>query len=326
MQFGNFFLLPSSLFIQLPLEVNKISKCSAVERGFSEYNVVALVAVLTDYSFLAADPTNQFNTRISSLEVELETAERQLTERCRADIPRRQAELERLVVDHKDWENRLERHETVLEEVTTIYDSLSKKTPTMKNKLDNVQNKWDSLWKTSSMYIERMKCVELALSGLEEASGAVSELEMKLSDHRRLPDDREGLRSAHLSLVDIKNSLQKHQTTIEQLTTDVAKTRTATERTRPRQRNHADIEKLEDDVNKLNRRWTTSCEAVLDRLRAVDQAADLLSQYEQQEQMERQWASQMESEARQRELELERARVSGPPTGAARGWEGVAVG
>ncbi|XP_043245138.1 dystonin-like isoform X38 [Amphibalanus amphitrite] len=267
-------------------------------------------ALFEEFERLAADadPTNQFNTRISSLEVELETAERQLTERCRADIPRRQAELERLVVDHKDWENRLERHETVLEEVTTIYDSLSKKTPTMKNKLDNVQNKWDSLWKTSSMYIERMKCVELALSGLEEASGAVSELEMKLSDHRRLPDDREGLRSAHLSLVDIKNSLQKHQTTIEQLTTDVAKTRTATERTRPRQRNHADIEKLEDDVNKLNRRWTTSCEAVLDRLRAVDQAADLLSQYEQQEQMERQWASQMESEARQRELELERAR------------------
>ena len=46
------------------------------------------------------------------------------------------------------------------------------------------------------------------------------------------------------------------------------------------------------------------------RLRAVDQAADLLSQYEQQEQMERQWASQRESEARQRQLELERARVS----------------
>ena len=56
----------------------------------------------------AASPTNQFNTRVSSLEVELETAERQLTERCRADIPRRQTELERLVIDHKDWENRLE--------------------------------------------------------------------------------------------------------------------------------------------------------------------------------------------------------------------------
>ena len=55
-----------------------------------------------------ASPTNQFNTRVSSLEVELETAEQQLTERCRADIPRRQTDLERLVLDHKTWENRLE--------------------------------------------------------------------------------------------------------------------------------------------------------------------------------------------------------------------------
>ena len=55
------------------------------------------------------------------------------------------------------------------------------------------------------------------------------------------------------------------QTTIDQLTTDVAKTRTATEKTRPRQRNHADIQKLEDDVTKLTRRWTNSSEAVAER-------------------------------------------------------------
>ena len=66
--------------------------------------------------------------------------------------------------------------------------------------------------------------------------------------------------------------------------------------------------------------------APVGRLRAVDQAADLLSQYEQQEQMERQWASQMESEARQRQLELERARVSGRPERETRfRMEGIAV-
>ena len=105
----------------------------------------------------------------------------------------------------------LQRHEPSLEEAQTIYDSLSKKTPTMKNQLETVQTKWESLWKTSGLYIERMKCVELSLSGLEEATGVVSELDTKLADYRRLPDDKEGLRSVHLSLVDIKNSLQKHQ-------------------------------------------------------------------------------------------------------------------
>ncbi|XP_037084660.1 plectin-like [Pollicipes pollicipes] len=258
-------------------------------------------ALFEEFERLAAEasPTNQFNTKVSSLEVELETAERQLAERCSEAIPRRPDDLERLVVAHKEWENKLERHEPTLEEVQMIYDSLSKKTPSMKTKLDNVVSKWDNLWKTSHLYIERMKCVELTISELEEAGTMVSELEVKLADYRRLPDDKDGLRSAHLSLVDMQNSLQKHQTVIERLNMDVSKTRQATERTRPRQRNHADVEKLEDDVGKLTRRWTNCCEAVVDRLRAVDQAADLLSQYEQQEMMERQWASQKESEARQ---------------------------
>ena len=43
----------------------------------------------------------------------------------------------------------------------------------------------------------------------------------------------------------------------------------------------------------------------------MDQAADLLRQYEQQEKMERQWASQMEAEARHRQQEEERLRVNG---------------
>ena len=70
------------------------------------------VTVTLRPSWSVASPTNQFNTRISSLEVELTSAEKQLTERCRADIPRRQTDLERLVIEHKDWENRLEVSQT----------------------------------------------------------------------------------------------------------------------------------------------------------------------------------------------------------------------
>ena len=110
-----------------------------------------------------------------------------------------------------------QRHEPALEEVQTIYDSLTKKTPTMQNKLESVQSQWQGLWKTSGLYIERLKCVELALSGLDEATTLVSELDMKLGDYRRLPDDREGLRSVHLSLVDIKNGLHKHQVSSDAL-------------------------------------------------------------------------------------------------------------
>ncbi|XP_037076956.1 microtubule-actin cross-linking factor 1, isoforms 1/2/3/5-like [Pollicipes pollicipes] len=197
-----------------------------------------------------ANPTNQFNTKVTSLESELTKAEGELADPLHGAHPARRP--------------------------ATLSGCL--------------------------------KCVEVTVNELEEATNVVSHLEAKLSDYRQLPDDREGLKSAHLSLVDLQNNLQKKQGAIEQLNVDMGKTRKTTERTRPRQRNHPDVEELEDDVNRVTKQWTNCCEGVVDRLRSVDQAADLLAQYEQKERMERQWASQMEAEARHRQQEEERAR------------------
>ena len=52
---------------------------------------------------------------------------------------------------------------------------------------------------------------------------------------------------------------------IEKLNIDVGKTRKTTERTRPRQRNHPDVEELEDDVTRVTKQWTNCCESVVDR-------------------------------------------------------------
>ena len=56
-----------------------------------------------------------------------------------------------------------------------------------------------------------LKCVEVTVDELEEATNVVSHLEAKMADYRQLPDDRDGLKSAHLGLVDLQNSLQKKQ-------------------------------------------------------------------------------------------------------------------
>ncbi|XP_043207067.1 microtubule-actin cross-linking factor 1-like isoform X6 [Amphibalanus amphitrite] len=255
-----------------------------------------------------ANPTNQFNTKVAALETELTRVESELAEKCAAPIPRDVRDAQRLANKHKDWENRVQRHEPALDEVRNIYNSLSKRTPAMQDRLERVNTQWESIWKTSNAYIDRLKCVEVTVDGLEEATNVVSHLEAKIADYRQLPDDRDGLKSAHLGLVDLQNSLQKKQGMIEKLNIDVGKTRKTTERTRPRQRNHPDVEELEDDVTRVTKQWTNCCESVVDRLKAVDQAADLLRQYEQQEKMERQWASQMEAEARHRQQEEERLR------------------
>ena len=49
----------------------------------------------------------------------------------------------------------LQRHEPALDEVRNIYNSLSKRTPAMQDKLERVNMQWDNIWKTSNAYIDR---------------------------------------------------------------------------------------------------------------------------------------------------------------------------
>ena len=57
-----------------------------------------------------ANPMNQFNTKVSSLETELTRVESELAEKCAAPIPRDVRDAQRLANKHRDWENRVQVH------------------------------------------------------------------------------------------------------------------------------------------------------------------------------------------------------------------------
>ena len=80
-----------------------------------------------------------------------------------------------------------------VEDVQVIFRSVARKTPAMQTKLDKCLNKWNQLWSSSHVYIERLKCVEIVLTGLEEATTVVSEFELKLASYEELPSNVEAL-------------------------------------------------------------------------------------------------------------------------------------
>jgi len=80
-----------------------------------------------------------------------------------------------------------------VEDVQAIFRSVARKTPAMQTKLDKCLNKWNQLWSSSHVYIERLKCVEIVLTGLEEATTVVSEFELKLASYEELPSNVEAL-------------------------------------------------------------------------------------------------------------------------------------
>jgi hypothetical protein len=68
----------------------------------------------------------------------------------------------------------------------------------MQTKLDKCLNKWNQLWSSSHLYIERLKCVEIVLTGLEEATTVVSEFELKLASYEELPSQVDALQAVSI--------------------------------------------------------------------------------------------------------------------------------
>lgn len=56
-----------------------------------------------------------------------------------------------------------------------------------------------------------MKCVEMVVTGIEEGSQVVSEIELKLAEHQDLPDDLDDLEHEHQELLNIQQIIHDHQ-------------------------------------------------------------------------------------------------------------------
>ncbi|XP_070510262.1 microtubule-actin cross-linking factor 1 isoform X19 [Cardiocondyla obscurior] len=222
-----------------------------------------------------------FNDQASSLQQALDEAERVLNARIAAPLPRDLDSLEHMVLQHKDYEQNLQRLATDVEEMQQTFRGITLKTPAMRNKLDNIMTKWKHLWNLSSLYIERLKCVEIVLSSLEENTAAISEFEIKLASFGELPSDVKGLQCVLEDLMVLQNAIAQQQVSVDQLNEDAHNARRLVEKSRPNHRGpHGDMDRLDAEVNKLNARWTNVCGQLVDRLRSAETAYGLAQQYQ----------------------------------------------
>ena len=84
--------------------------------------------------------------------------------------------------------------------------------------------------------------------------------------------------------------------------------RPAVEKTRPNNPKNPDVDRLEEDVNRLNKRWGNCCMQVVERLRSCEAACELLEKYNMSYQSESNWMDELDSKLRNLE-ELEAARA-----------------
>merc|ERR1712008_637013 len=250
-----------------------------------------------------------FNDRVENLEVTLSEFEKHIIKVCKAPLPRDINALRDLVDAHKEFESNVQGHEPEVNQVKNLFAEIPDKTPKDQAKLDKVLEQWDRIWSFSSFYVERLKTVEITLTGLEEVTIVVNVFELKLSSYDSMPSDMENLRKAHDDLMTLEAEIQDKQSLIDQLCEDVKHVRPTVEKTRPNTPKNPDVDRLEEDVNRLNKRWGNCCMQVVERLRSCEAACELLEKYNMSYQSESNWMDELDSKLRNlKELEAARAK------------------
>ncbi|XP_015177041.1 PREDICTED: dystonin isoform X14 [Polistes dominula] len=221
-----------------------------------------------------------FNEQVSTLQQALNEAERIINARIAAPLPRDLDSLEHLVLEHKDYEQNFQQLASEVDQVQQTFRGITLKTPAMRNKLDSVVNKWNHLWNLNNLYIERLKCIEIVLSSIEENTTAISEFEIKLASFGELPSDVKGLQNVLEDLMILQNAIAQQQSSVDQLNDDAHNARRLVEKSRHNHHGpHGDMDRLDSEVNRLNSRWINVCGQLVDRLRSAEAAYSLAQQY-----------------------------------------------
>ena len=153
----------------------------------------------------------KFMDACDALEMTLNEYEKKIVKNCKAPLPRDLETLQTLIMEHKEFEASLNSQESLVNQVKQHFNNIPQKTQTEQAKLDKVLDQWDRIWSYSSYYVERLKSVEITLTGLEEVTTVVTEFEMKLASYDSMPSDMDNLRKAHDDLMTLEAEIQDKQ-------------------------------------------------------------------------------------------------------------------
>lgn len=90
--------------------------------------------------------TKIFNECCDSLEISLSEYEKQIIKECKAPLPRDVESLQKLVINHKDFEARVQSHEPEINQVKNLFNNIPQKSAKEQAKLDKVLDQWDRIW------------------------------------------------------------------------------------------------------------------------------------------------------------------------------------
>uniref|UniRef100_A0A915IPP4 Microtubule-actin cross-linking factor 1 n=1 Tax=Romanomermis culicivorax TaxID=13658 RepID=A0A915IPP4_ROMCU len=241
------------------------------------------------------DNTAKFDEKLTKLLEKLDEYWQTLNDRVVKPVPKDMDQWEKIVLEHKNFEDALQGLDSDITMLQELYRQLEDPTPIQRARMEQLLNLWEDLWELSKMFAERLRTLEQVLNGVAEASQIILEHEQRLSSFHQMPAYLDPLRALHSELLKIQLVLKQQETVISSLSQNMGSLRQHVARTRYNVVDHPDVDQLEDQVQRLIVRWENICMNVVDRLKSVEVAIQILMVYRAAYDNEVSWLDRVEA-------------------------------
>ncbi|NXF11772.1 MACF1 factor, partial [Smithornis capensis] len=155
-------------------------------------------------------------------------------------------------------------------------------TPSLRSELDLVVNKMDQTHGLSSIYLEKLKTVDVIIRNTQGAESLVKGYEVKLSQEEAVPADLAAIQSHRTALQQWLGEVKDKGSVFSTLEEEMAKARAVGEQLfRLRQERSIDLERYQEKGSQLWDRWQRVCTQIETRHTELESIQEVLSDYRQ---------------------------------------------
>ncbi|KFQ57657.1 Microtubule-actin cross-linking factor 1, isoforms 1/2/3/5, partial [Pelecanus crispus] len=155
-------------------------------------------------------------------------------------------------------------------------------TPHLRSELDLVVNKMDQMYGLSSIYLDKLKTVDVIIRNTQGAESLVKGYEVKLSQEEAVPADLPAIQSHRAALQQWLGEVKDKSSVFSTLEEEMAKAKVVGEQLyQRRQERSIDLERYQEKGSQLWDRWQRVCTQIETRHAELESIQEVLSDYRQ---------------------------------------------
>eukprot|EP00075_Anas_platyrhynchos_P010340 XP_027299593.1 microtubule-actin cross-linking factor 1 isoform X23 [Anas platyrhynchos] len=155
-------------------------------------------------------------------------------------------------------------------------------TPHLRSELDLVVNKMEQMYGLSSIYLDKLKTVDVIIRSTQGAESLVKGYEVKLSQEEAVPADLTAIQSHRTALQQWLGEVKDKSSVFSVLKEEMAKAKAVGEQLyQLRQERSIDLERFQEKESQLWDRWQRVCTQIETRHTELESIQEVLSDYRQ---------------------------------------------